>query len=180
MSIIEAIKKRTSNAFITDRDVPENLIRQLLDVAVCTPVHYNTNPWRLLVMRGDARVRFGEFIAGRLGVDPAKASTLATKPLRAPVIIVVGTAKSDDPRALHIEDVASAAVACQNILLAAEELGLCAIWRTGGMTYAKDVVEFLGFEDGSELAGFIYLGYAKKDMPVKMRESAEDYTRWMD
>lgn len=180
MSIIEALKNRTSNAFITNKEVPEDLIRQLLDVAVCTPVHYNTNPWRLLVMRGDGRARFGDFLAGRPGIDPAKAPIIAKKPLRAPVIIVVGTAKSDDPRAIHIEDVASAAVACQNILLAAEELGLCAIWRTGGMTYAEDVVEFLGFEKGSELAGFIYLGYAKKDMPVKARESAEGFTRWME
>ncbi len=190
MSVIEAIKQRNSNAFMSDREVPEQLIREILDAAVCTPAHYRTNPWRFLVIRGAGRNRFGDFMADRLipGMeDPASPENVAylnkirKKPLRAPVIIAAGAAKSlDCPKALMVEDVAAVSAACQNILLAADALGLSAIWRTGSLAYDRDTVAFLGFAPDTELVGFVYLGYAAKNMPPKPRESAAQFTRWMD
>jgi len=189
MSVIEKIKNRKSNAFIDDRDVPQELIEQLLDVAVCTPVHYCTDPWRFLVIRGKGRERFGQYMANYMkkGMDdPDSASNqkkleiIAGKPMRAPVIIAVAAAKSDDPRVLMVEDIASANLACYNILLAAEELGLAAIWRSGTMTYDDDMVRDLGFEEGSALTGFIYLGYPCRGRGHVERAKGEPFTRWLD
>lgn len=189
MSVIDAIKKRNSNAFMSDREVTADLIREILDAAVCTPVHYRTNPWRFLVIQGQGRHRLGDFMANRMagGLDDpdspeniAQLDKMRKKPLRAPVIIVAGAAKSIDcPKAVMVEDVASVSAACQNILLAADELGLSAIWRTGAMTYEAETADFLGFDKDTELVGFIYLGYASKDMPPKPRETAESFTRWL-
>ena len=189
MSIIEAIKTRNSNAFMSTDDIDPELIRKILDAAVCSPVHYMTNPWRFLVISGEGRKRLGEVMAEHMALgmaDPDSTENIKfldkirKKPFRAPVIIVVGAAKPEIPKAKMIENVASVAAACQNILLAASALGLSAIWRTGGMTYAEDTAGSLGFDDGTDLVGFIYLGYAAKDMPSKPRQTAEDYTRWLD
>lgn len=188
MSVIEAIKTRNSNAFMTDQPVDPDLIRQILDAAVCGPNHYRTKPWRFLVITGEGRKRLGDFMADRMipdMVEPDSPDNLAflakirKKPLRAPVIIVAGAAKSDLEKALVIEDVAAVSAACQNILLAADELGLSAMWRTGSMTYAQDTVDYLGFDPETKLVGFIYLGYPRKDMPPKPRETSEIFTRWM-
>lgn len=189
MSIIDAIKHRTSNAFMTDEDVDPDLIRQILDAAVCSPVHHRTNPWRFLVISGEGRKKLGKVMADHLAKDiedpesPKNVKFLGKirkKALRAPVIIVAGAAKSDNAQALMVEDVATVSAACQNILLAASELGLNAFWRTGGVTYSEDTVSSLGFDEGTELVGFIYLGHPIKEVPAKVRPSAEDFTRWMD
>lgn len=178
---------------ITEADVPRDIITEILDAAVCTPVHHRTDPWRFLVIRGQGREKLGEVMAAhtakdmaRKGEDPESPKgikfleKIRGKALRAPVIIVVGAAKSDKDQAMMVEDVASASVACQNILLAAWELGLSAIWRTGGVTYAETTVSSLGFEANTELVGFIYLGYPKKDIPVKTRKTSADFTRWLE
>ncbi|MBL4802611.1 MAG: nitroreductase [Emcibacter sp.] len=189
MSIIEAIKSRNSNAFMSEQDVDPGLIRQILDAAVCTPVHYCTNPWRFLVIQGEGRKKLGDVMAAHFakGMDePDSAENLVLlekmrkKAFRAPVIIVVAAAKSDIKKAKMVEDVASVSAACQNILLASAELGLSAIWRTGGMTYVEDTAASLGFEEDSLLAGFIYLGYPLKEMPPKPRPTSEAFTRWMN
>ena len=46
------------------------------------------------------------------------------KPLRAPVIIAVAAVPSDSPKAVEIEEIAAVAAAVQNVLVAAEALGL--------------------------------------------------------
>ncbi|WP_321389405.1 nitroreductase [Emcibacter sp.] len=189
MSVIDAIKKRRSNGMIEQREVPRELIEKLLDAAVCTPVHYNTSPWRFQVLTGEARNRLGKYMAQCFvenQADPeapavqAKIPVIEKKALRAPVIIVVAAAKSDDPRAIVEEDVASATVSCQNILLAAEELGLACIWRTGAFTYGDRMRELLGFDEGTRLTGFMYLGYPKKQPPQVERPTSDEFTQWLD
>lgn len=193
MSIIEVMKLRTSNACMSEKDVAPELIRQILDAAVCTPVHHRTDPWRFLVIRGDGRKRLGDVMAAHLARDITRKNEdtespknvrflekIKDKALRAPVIIAVAAAKSDKAQVLMVEDVATVSAACQNILLAASALGLSAFWRTGGMTYSEDTVSALGFQAGTELVGFIYLGHSKKDMPPKTRKTAMEFTRWME
>jgi len=189
MSILETIQNRASTPFVQDRPVPEDLIKKLLDAAVCTPVHYKSNPWRFVVIRGAARERFGEFMAERArkamaepdsAENKAKLEKLKSKPLRAPLIIVAAAIKPALDKVVMKENVASVAVACQNILLCARELGLGGIWRTGSLTYDTDTVDFLGLDEGSELLGFLYLGYPEKSCPPKKREKADGYTSWMD
>jgi nitroreductase len=189
MSVIEQIKSRVTNPLFCDTDISDETICTLLDTAVCTPVHYNTEPWRFLVLKGDARVRFGNFLAERAASemdDPneplnvTKLTRIRKKPLRAPVIIVAAAAKSENPKALMDEDVASVNCACHNILLASDELGLAAIWRTGSITYADDVASFLGFENGTKLVAFIYVGKPAKSSICKTRKSSYYFTRWME
>ncbi|WP_417319115.1 nitroreductase [Emcibacter sp.] len=189
MSVIDAIRKRRSNGMIEEREVPRDLIEKILDAAVCTPVHYNTSPWRFQVLTGEARNRLGKYMAQCFvenQPDPeapavkAKVPVIEKKALRAPVIIVTAAAKSANPRAIEEEDVASATVACQNILLAAEELGLACIWRTGSFTYGDRMRELLGFEEGTRLTGFMYLGYPAKQPPAIERPTSGPYTEWFD
>jgi nitroreductase len=189
MSIINKIKSRVSYSLYDQQEVAEELIKMLLDAGVCTPNHYNTEPWRYLVLQGNARNRFGDFLADRIAKDmddPTDATNIKKiekmrkKPLRAPAIIVAGAAKSEYFKSLMIEDVASVSAGCQNILLAAAELGLVAMWRTGSITYAEDVAEYLGFNVGTQLVGFIYLGYAAKTPPERSRKTHAEFTRWMN
>ena len=188
MSVINTIKSRISNPLHSKEVVEKELIKILLDVGVCTPVHYNSEPWRYLVLQGSARDKFGDFLAARAAqlmdkdqpLITQKLNRIKNKPLRAPVIIVAGAVRSDNPKVLMKENIASVHAGCQNILLTAHELGLAAMWRTGSITYAEDVVEYLKFDQGTQLVGFIYIGHPARELKEKPRKDSTEFSRWLD
>jgi nitroreductase len=102
------------------------------------------------------------------------------KPMRSPVLIVVGVqSESDDPMTRR-EDLQAASAALQNMLLAATTLGLAAIWRTGDGAYDDSVKAHFDLRPQDEIAGILYLGYADDAFgpaPTRQREYA-DKTEW--
>ena len=67
---------------------------------------------------------------------------------------------------------AAVAAAVQNMLLAAEALGLGAMWRTGNPAYDPDVKRFLGLPEGAHLLSFVYLGYPDlENLPERERDT---------
>jgi nitroreductase len=101
-------------------------------------------------------------------------------PLRAPVVIAVGVDKPSEAKVLEIENVAATAAATENLLLAAQALGLGAKWRTGEWARDPRVKEFLGFAPDQHIIGFIYLGYPEFEAEFAQRPSFEDRTVWME
>jgi len=52
MNFQEISKKRRSiNFFYTKKDVPENLLMEVVDIAANTPSSFNLQPWNLMVLR---------------------------------------------------------------------------------------------------------------------------------
>jgi nitroreductase len=96
------------------------------------------------------------------------------------VIIAVGVDKPTEAKVLEIENVAAAAAAIQNLLLAAHAIGLGAKWRTSEWARDPMVKEFLGFEPDQHLIGFVYIGYPEFVAEPPERPSFEDRTVWMD
>ena len=103
-----------------------------------------------------------------------------SKPMRAPVLIAVGVDKPCEAKVIEIENVCATAAACENILLAAHELGLAAKWRTGDPAREPKVKEFLGFEPDQHLIAFLYIGYPEFEPEPIERPSFEDNTTWME
>src|SRR6476469_3301662 len=71
-------------------------VRAMLESAAHVPDHGRLNPWRLIVIEGDARLRLGEVLAASLlRRNPlANEQSLVRgrqKTLRAPLIIIVAT-----------------------------------------------------------------------------------------
>ena len=134
--ILAAIRHRRSMGKMTDQVPPRELIQTILEAGTWAPNHHMTEPWRFVVLEGEARNALGAVMgavdAARYD-DPAKkaaaAESAARKPLRAPYVIGVGV--EPDPTAPEIEEVCAVAAAAQNMLLAADALGMAAIWRSG-------------------------------------------------
>lgn len=103
-----------------------------------------------------------------------------TLPLRAPVLIAVGVDKPSEAKVLEIENVAAAAAATQNLLLAAQAMGLAAKWRTGEWARDPLVKKFLGFDPDQHILAFVYLGYPDIATEAPLRPSFEDRTVWME
>jgi nitroreductase len=185
MDVFEAIQNRHSQAKVKPDPVPREWIKKLLDAAVQAPNHYKVRPWRFVVLTGDGLNRLGNVMAAsqreRYPEFPVEAfDKCRTLPLRAPVVIAVGVDKPGEAKVLEIENVAAAAAAIQNLLLAAHAMGLGAKWRTGEWARDPMVKEFLGFEPDQHIIGFIYVGYPEFLAEPAPRPSFEDRTVWME
>jgi nitroreductase len=187
--LFQLIRGRRSIGRVKETAVSKECVMKLLAAGTWAPSHHQTEPWKFFVLEGESRNRLGEVLAEiykqNLKESPLteeekrKMELQKKKPLRAPVIITIAAVPSDKPQVVHREEMAAACCTVQNMLLAAQALGLGAIWRTGEATYHPLMKQFFGLREEDEVLGFIYLGYP--DMPVKegKRISVEDKTVWM-
>jgi nitroreductase len=81
---------------------------------------------------------------------------------------------------LEVENICAAAAACQNILLAATDMGLATYWRTGDSARDPEVKEFLGLAEDQHLIAFLYIGKPAGQIEAQARPGFEDRTTWMD
>jgi nitroreductase len=185
MDVFEAIHNRHSQGKVKPDPVPREMIERLLEAAVQAPNHYKVRPWRFVVLTGDGLHKLGAVMAAsqqeRHPEFPLEAfDKCRTLPLRAPVVIAVGVDKPSEAKVLEIENIAATAAAVQNLLLAAQAMGLGAKWRTSEWARDVKVKEFLGFDPDQHIIGFIYLGYPEFASEPPLRPSSEDRTVWVE
>jgi nitroreductase len=179
MDVFEAIRNRRSIGKHLPDVPPRESIEQLLAAAVEAPNHYETEPWRFFVLSGKAREEFGAVLESALrkrmsADDKARIDGLAmaerAKPLRSPVLIVVGVrhdlTEKGGQRVVPVEDLQAATAAVQNMVLAAHGLGLAAQWRTGDGAYDANVKRWFRLEPQDEIAGIVYVGYRDPERDV--------------
>lgn len=182
MQTYEAILTRRSVPKVTQQEPSREQVEKLLAAAVRAPNHHLTQPWRFIALRGDALRDFGEgWAAGeaRLGKNPDAARARA---LRAPVILcVIEHPKSEHAIVVEVEEHHATGAAIQNILLAAHDMGLGAMIRTGVPARLEEVRDYLGLDENEFVAGFIYLGVppiGDSQRPMSRRRPASEVTEW--
>lgn len=187
MEAIEAIMGRHMEPKVTSELLKREDVESLIKAAVRAPNHHLTQPWRFLVLATDELEKLGEVMAERVRKEYEGDATLEkrveaekAKPLRAPVILVVIYVPATNPKAIEIEDRYTIGAAMQNILLAAHAEGFGAYLRTGPAAEDPAVGDFLGLDEGEEVAGFIYLGKPDPDSdrgPTR-RDDALERAKW--
>jgi nitroreductase len=182
MDAYEAIMSRRSMSKTSERLCDKELIGRLLEAAVRAPTHHLTQPWRFVVIAGDARHELGEALAAaarREGRDP---DAERAKPLRAPVLIaVIERPRTQHSRVVEREEHYAVGAAIQNILIAATAEGLAAMIRTGNAPELPEVRTYLGVGDDELIAGLIYVGYPREDepeRPLTRRTPVSELTDW--
>ncbi|HXH23115.1 MAG TPA: nitroreductase [Dehalococcoidia bacterium] len=193
MDALEAIHTRRSIGKHLPDTPPRGLIEQLLAAAVQAPNHHETQPWRFFVVAGRAREEMGAVLEEALrrrmaGEEQKKVEGLAAaeraKPLRSPVLIVVGVkhdvTEKGGERILPVEDLEASAAAIENMLLAAHALGLAAQWRTGDGAFDPYVKAWFGLSPSDEIAGIVYVGYRdpERDGPHRGPREWRAKTEW--
>ena len=166
---LEVIFSRKSVRSYTDQPVSEEQVQTLLQAAMCAPSGMNAQPWRFVVVREQGTkdklaVGFNKMIG------------------KAPVVIVVcGKTTNKDGRFNH-NWTADCAAATENLLLAAEALGLGAVW-TACYPYEERMnpaIEALGLPEDVKPLCIIPVGYpAGNDKPKdKWKPENIHYEKW--
>jgi nitroreductase len=188
MDAIDAIQRRTSVRRFRPDPVARQIIEQLLDCAVRAPNHKLTEPWRFAVLTGAARDRFAEIRARhrlKRFADPDSAEALAgadkvrREGLGTPAFIVIMCAVNPD-EITREEDYAAAMMATDNLIIAAQSLGLGSYLRTGGIMGEPALAELVGLAAGFRVVGVVSLGYPDETDPPRRRRPAQELTQWLD
>jgi nitroreductase len=173
--------------------VPREVIARLLDCALHAPNHKLTEPWRFTVLTGTGRDRFAEIRARhrlKRWTDPTSPEAVAggekvrREAQGTPAFIVAMVAVNPDDITRE-EDYAAVMMGLENLMIAAESLGLGTYLRTGGVMRVPALAELAGLPDGFRIAGVVSLGYPLDDEPPaqqrsRRRRSVEEVTRWVE
>ena len=183
MDALELMQTRQSSSGLGEPGPDEAQLRTLLKAAEHAPDHGMMRPWRFIVVRGDARHRLGEVMAEALrgrepGATPELLERERQKPLRAPVLIVVAAKLRERRGVPEIEQLLAAGAAAENIMLAAQALGLGAYWRTGEAAYDAGVKAALGLDPADAIIGFLYLGTAAAEQPPRRPRPPSEAFAW--
>ena len=139
MDVIEAIRNRHSVKRLTVPGPTAAQIDTLLELGATAPDHGDLRRWRHVVLSG---------------------ADLAAFPLDAgntPTVIVVGLEPSGEKITLD-DQAAAVAASAQLILLAADAMGLGAMWRTGSAARDAAVRDAAGLSPAGRIVAFIHLG----------------------
>jgi nitroreductase len=169
-TLSDLVQARRSNLRMDpDRPVPAETVERVCELAVWAPNHMRTNPWKFAAFTGNGRERLGRAFEAALvdrgETDPGRLTKARTKYLRAPTVLVVGSAAHEDP-VLHAENRDAVAAGVENILLGATALGLASYWSTGEVASVSEVKHLAGFDQADQLVAVIYLGWPIAPLPA--------------
>lgn len=198
-TFIQQVVGRRSIRRYQDQPVPQEMIEQMLTAATWAPSAHNRQPWRFAVVnRRETKIRLAQAMGERLRQDLSTDGlpvTAINKDVNrsyqritgAPVLILVcmTLAEMDDyPDARRQENerlmaVQSTAMAGQNLLMAAHNLGLGACWLCAPLFCPETVRHSLALPDDWLPQGLVTLGFAAEEK-VKTRRPLESCVLFID
>lgn len=118
METIRCIKTRRSIRKFKDKDISKEIIEKIIDAARCAPSSMDCQPWEIIVVKAqDTKEKLAE-----LKGKENKPAILGAK------LILVICADRNKSSSRWVED---GVCATENVLLAAHDLGLGAVYVTG-------------------------------------------------
>ena len=161
-------------------EVSENDLEKILSCGIRVPDHGALNPWKLIVIKDEARLRFGNQVLAKefeLNNPIASADEIEferNRFCRASIVIAVLFKPVLHPKIPNWEMELSCGAVCSNILIASQSLGYAAQWLTEWYAYNSSMIRKLGGNPKTDkVAGFIYIGNKDK-APNERRRPNKD------
>jgi len=184
MNILDHLKqRRTVRQFKTDA-IPQKTLDVVFEAAMWAPSHGNAQPWEFVVVGPQARARLLEMF--RAKADELLADPDLPPPKRhgitvlkedfggAPFMVaVVCRPPADDLE--RVENPMGAAVAVQNMCLAAWDEGVGAVWLSFGV--APPVRPVLGLKEGETVVALLAMGFPSEVPQAPPRDPYSDHLR---
>lgn len=196
---LEWITSRRSVRRFLPEPIPKQILEQVLEAALRAPSAHNRQPWRFVVLSSiGARSRLAEamgedfrrdLLRDGLPVEEVEAQVNRSyQRLReAPTAVLLCLEMSemdtypDQPRqqAEYLMAVQSAAMAGENLLLAAHSLGLGGVWVCAPLFAQETVRQALDLPGTWQPQGLILLGYPSRLPPARERRPLDEVARFL-
>lgn len=168
-----------------NKEIPRQLLLDILESANWAPTHKLTEPWRYKVFVGEGRKKLGTFLAEKYrAVTPAgdfsiaRYEKLKTNPQKAGCVLAICLQVDPQKRVPEWEELAAVAASVQNIWLSAYAQGIGGYWST------PDLIQHLGelvpMNTGERCIGLFYLGYYAPFETARKRGSIHQKLTWVE
>jgi F420 biosynthesis protein FbiB-like protein len=190
MNTRDAIAARRSIRRFNANPIPEEALQAILTAGTQAPSGKNRQPWKFIVVQEDKRAEMVRVM--REGIAKLKAESMdlgsaewtAAVMEEAPVTVFVynpdGTHpwldRSDDQVWTDVVNIQSIGAAIQNMLLAAQDLGIGSLWICDVFYAYTELGDWLG--EDSQMIAAVSLGYPAESPAARARKSVEKVTQW--
>lgn len=196
--MLSAMQNRRSIRKYKNLPVHRKMIEEIIQAGILAPSAKNRQPWRFIVVSGDAKV--SALAAMKKGLEREKIAPVLPKNSsdiggaehtlsimeQAPVIIFIVNTLGTDIRApltpeehtFELCNVQSLGAAIENMALSATEQGLGSLWICHTYFAYDELNQWLNVP--GELAASFAVGYADEAPPARPRIPLEQVMEWRD
>jgi nitroreductase len=166
--------RRTIDQYLQTR-VPEELVREAIEVATWAPNHYVTEPWRFILPGPQTVERIVDLNASIVAErkSPEHGEHKRNLWSEKPGWLIVTCPRSDDARREQ-EDYAACCAAIHNFTLYLWKAGVGSKWTTGPVTRDPRLFDIIDADYDTEfVVGLLWFGYPKIT-PQQSRKAVDD------
>jgi nitroreductase len=188
-AVLDNIYRRRSVRNFSDKEVSDEIIKELIRAGTYAPTAVNKQPWRFVVVKNKRLIDEYDDRAKKAFVAAYKDTkhpdligyvrNLSKPEVRlfygAPVLIIIFAA----PDAMNEHD---CALAAENMMLAAQSFGIGSCWigLAAGLEYDKEFLKEAGVPEGHKLVAPLIFGYPSKDNLKAPARNSDVILKWMD
>lgn len=179
MDIRELILTRRTVHNYTPEKVPDELVREALELSLWAPNHMLTFPWVYHWIGPKCRAALAELNAElKGGRDSVKGQAAQNNVLNPSHLVSLGIKRSRDTPMRQHEDYATLACSVQSMSLFLWHHGVCTKWTTGGWSTHERAYGILGVSAAEvQLEGCLLIGKAQTVPPAPPRPAFDRHVR---
>ena len=189
MNTLDAIAARRSIRKFKNTPIPEDLLQVILKAGSQAPSGKNRQPWRFVIVKEDKRAEMVRILREAIARAKTQGNEIGSSEWstnvmeQAPVSIFVinpeglapWLAHSIDQNFSDVVDIQSAGAAIQNMLLAAQDLGLGSLWICDVFSAYEELLSWLG--EKGEMIAAVSFGYADESPAARSRKPFSEIVR---
>ena len=150
-------------------------LNELLRLAARVPDHGKLNPWRVVILEGEAKAAFVARLEAIAAARPDAPKAMgAMGKLRIPPLAVAVISSPVEGAIPLWEQQLSAGAVCTTLLIAATAMGYGANWISDWYSFDAEALALLGVRDREQVAGFVYLGSFGQPPQERVRPELAD------
>ena len=187
METKQAIEARRSIRRFQTGVLSKTLLTHLLELATKAPSGKNRQPWRFIVCQGEAKDKLLQIMKSAVaarqseGMDTGSAEgTMQAMQTADAVVLVLNRFSRIEPDYGYyrvLTDTQSIGAAVQNLLLAAQDVGLGTLWICDIFFATHEIAHWL--DRNEELVAAVAIGYADESPCARPRKELETVVEWL-
>lgn len=171
MELVRAIEERRSIRKYEEKDISNEILKELIRCATLAPSGHNRQPWKFQIVRGEIKNKIADTLYQKtIGIEGSTAPHTSGIIKETPVLLVVYLTEYNAENYLY--DILSIGGAIENLLLRATDMGIGSLWIGNTSLIEDELKEIL--KTNLRVISTIALGYKAQEPHARPRKSLEE------